>query len=116
MKSLFITVVCLLLTSTGKSQNVKFGHSSPLILKEGKTDETFSIPVSLEDPPNSLAVQIDVDDANSSATKDKDYTISTRNITLDNANKYSGVIQGTVKADAFIESKEEIHLKVNGLK
>jgi hypothetical protein len=112
MKKTIFILILVSIAHFAKSQNLKFDNSSPYIIKEEKQDKTISIPFTLEKATTDCDISFDIDEEKSSATKDKDYSLVTKNpIKLTKDNKYSGKIEIIIKADDFTESQEELHVK-----
>ncbi len=111
MKKVFFILMQVSFGFSAHSQDLKFDNPSPYYVREEKQDNPISIPFTLEKATTECDVTIEIDDARSSATKDKDYSLTTKSpVKLTSDNKYSGKVELIIKADNFTENQEELHL------
>ncbi|SEA66348.1 hypothetical protein [Pedobacter hartonius] len=103
------TLICIVLT--GHGQDLKFGHLSPLSLKEKFTDRTIPVTFSLENAVQDCDLTVKVNEEKTSATIGRDYVLPLQNpYHLTAANGYQGHFDFTIRADLFTEAREDVTL------
>ncbi|MDB5111616.1 MAG: hypothetical protein JWR67_2730 [Mucilaginibacter sp.] len=113
MKKLLLLLLSLVISVVVHGQSLKINMISPYIVKEDREDKPISIPIKLEKATKDCSVSFEIDEQRSSATLNKDYTITPANkvIELTKSNDFSGKVDLVIKADDFSESSETIVFK-----
>jgi hypothetical protein len=107
MKTTILILLQIAFLSIAYCQDLKFDHASPIRVSAVKQDKTISIPFSLAKATKDCDITVEIDDVESSALKDTDYTLSATNpIKLTKDNNYSGKIEVVIKQDTSSEKKE----------
>lgn len=111
MKRITLAALLFFYISISEAQKIKFDQASPYTVSEEKQDKKVAITFKVNDMKAGTKVIVSVNDAESSATKNKDYEIGATEILLDKTNK--GEFDITIKTDNFPESPESIKLTFN---